>query len=123
MSITPAWFFRASVIYALIAMALGIHMAASGNHGQLTTHAHINLVGWVTIFLYGAFLKMHPASNGRLSSLLWLLANAGVILMAIGIYIVYAGNPETGDPFAIVGSLLTILAMAVFAVIVYRARD
>lgn len=123
MSITPAWFFRAAVVYALIAMALGIHMAASGNHNQMPTHAHVNLVGWVTIFLYGAFLKLHPASNGRLSSILWFGANAGIILMAVGVYIIYGGNPAGGDPIATVGSLVTILAMALFATIVFRSRD
>ena len=123
MSISPARFFRAAVVYALIAMSLGIHMAASGDHSQMPTHAHINLVGWVSIFLYGLFLKVHPASNGRLSATLWVGANAGIILMGIGVYIIYGGNPESGDPIATVGSIVTILTMALFAVIVFRARD
>mgnify|MGYP000249662387 CR=1 FL=1 len=123
MTISPAWFFRAAVVYALIAMALGLHMGLSGDHSQLTAHAHINLVGWVSIFLYGTFLKLHPAGNGRLSALLWFTANAGVIVMAAGLLILYSGNVPLGDPLAGIGSIITILAMALFAVIVFRARD
>ena len=33
--------------YALLGLLLGIHMAATKNHGQLVTHAHIMLLGFV----------------------------------------------------------------------------
>lgn len=123
MSVSPSWFFRAAVVYGLIAMALGIHMAASGDHVQMPTHAHLNLVGWVTIFLFGVFLKLHPGANGRLSMAIWWIANAGMIVMAVGLYIIFSGDLATGEPFATIGSILTILAMAIFAVVVFRTRD
>lgn len=120
---SPAWYFRAAVIYALVAMALGIFMAASGDHNQMPTHAHINLVGWVTIFLYGAFLKIHPGASQRLGAILWWIANTGAIIMLTGVYIIYSGSPETGEPLATVGAILTIIGAALFAVIVYRTPD
>ncbi len=123
MSITPAWYFRAAVLYALAAMALGLHMGLSGVHDQVAAHAHVNLVGWVSIFLYGAFLKLHPGSNGRLSAILWITANAGILIMAAGLLILYSGNVPLGDPLAGIGSIVTILGMALFTVIVYRATD
>ena len=36
-----------ALCYAAIGMALGIYMAASHNHGELVTHAHVLLVGFV----------------------------------------------------------------------------
>jgi len=43
--------------YATIGTALGIHMAASQNHGELVTHAHILLIGFVLSLVYGIIHK------------------------------------------------------------------
>lgn len=44
--------------YAILGLALGIHMAASKDHGQFVTHAHIMLVGFVLSFIYGLCHKL-----------------------------------------------------------------
>lgn len=38
-------FFILAICYAIAGMALGIHMAASHNHAQMPTHAHIMVAG------------------------------------------------------------------------------
>ena len=44
-------FIKSSIIYIVLGMALGIYMAASQDHSQMPTHAHLNLLGWVTMAL------------------------------------------------------------------------
>ena len=44
-------FVISALCYALLGMVLGIHMAASKDHGQFVTHAHIMLVGFVVSFI------------------------------------------------------------------------
>jgi hypothetical protein len=46
-------FFGAAVIYALAGMALGIVMGASGDHSLAPLPAHINLLGWASLALFG----------------------------------------------------------------------
>jgi len=40
-------------------MAWGIFMAASRDHSSMPAHAHLNLLGWVSLFLFGIYYRMH----------------------------------------------------------------
>ena len=113
------WFLRIAVIYALVAMALGIMMGISQDHSQALTHAHLNLVGWVSMALYALIYRQYPAAGQtKLALVHFWVANAGAILLNLGVYGLMAGTAAL-EPVAIVGSLVTILGMLIFAVIVY----
>src|SRR5262249_31960328 len=47
--------FGAAILYALTGMLLGIVMGASEDHTLAPVHAHINLLGWASLALMGAF--------------------------------------------------------------------
>ncbi len=47
-----------SLVYAVLGMTLGIYMAATKNHGEYVTHAHILLAGFVVSFIYGLCHKL-----------------------------------------------------------------
>lgn len=113
------WFLRIAVIYALVAMLLGITMGISEDHSQMPTHAHLNLVGWVSMALYALVYRQYPAAAQTKLALghFW-VANAGAILLNVGVYGLMAGS-ATLAPVAIAGSLVTILGMLIFAGIVY----
>ena len=114
------WFLRIAVIYALVAMSLGIMMGISQDHSQMPTHAHLNLVGWVSMALYALIYRQYPAAGQtKLAMVHFWVANAGAILLNLGVYGLMAGTAAL-EPVAIVGSLVTILGMLIFAVIVYN---
>ena len=56
------WFLRIAVIYALVAMFLGITMGIREDFTQASTHAHLNLVGWVSMALYALVYRQYPAA-------------------------------------------------------------
>ena len=56
-------FFRVSVLYALLGMAGGIYMAASHDHTLHPAHAHLLLLGWVGMTIFGVFHKLYPAAG------------------------------------------------------------
>lgn len=113
-------FFRTAVIYALLGMAGGIYMAASHDHSQMPAHAHLLLLGWVSMFLYGAFYKLFPKAQNAGAVWHWWIANIGLIVMVTGIVIIYAKAPEQGEIFASSGALINIAGMALFAFNVFR---
>ena len=113
-------FFRAAVIYALVGMAIGIHMASSHDHSLAPAHAHWLLLGWVSMFLYGVFYKLFPAAQGKLAVWQWWLANIGVIVMVSGIALIVTGTPTRGEPVAAIGALINITNMLLFAINVFR---
>lgn len=106
-------------IYAVLGMFFGIFMAASGDHTLAPVHGHLNLLGWVTIALYGAFYTLKPqASASRLAKLQVLLAEMGVIVVVPGIAIAIMGG---GEGLAQAGSMIILAGMLLFSVIVVRA--
>ncbi len=113
------WFLRVAVLYALVAMALGIVMGISQDHSQMPTHAHLNLLGWVSMALYALVYRQYPAAaQSRLALGHFWVANAGAALLNLGVYGLMAGTAAL-EPVATAGALITILGMLIFTGIVY----
>jgi len=114
-------FIRASVLYAILGMALGIHMAASHDHAQMPTHAHLMLLGWVGMAIYAFVYKSWPeTSTGRLPSIHRILAHLTLISLTVGLFMIYNGEVEIGEPIASIASLGALANMVLFAIIVWR---
>ena len=114
--------FRTAVVIAMIGFGLGIGMGVAGDFSLVPAHAHINLLGWVSFCLYGAFYALQPqAAQGLLPRLHYGLALAGVVIMTGAIAAIVSGH-RSFVPVAIAGSLLVYAGLLVFAWIVFRAR-
>jgi hypothetical protein len=83
-------------------------------------HAHLNLVGGVLLFLFGLYYRLVPAAgNSPLAKLQGGLHIIGAILFPAGVAIVILkGASFIAAP--IVGSLIAVAAMALFALIVFK---
>ena len=114
------WFLRFGVLFAITGMCLGIYMAATHDHTLAPVHAHINLVGWVTMFLSGLFYTARPDCEGKMSKVHFTLALLGLFILAPGLTGVLLGYPW-GEPLAAAGSILTLAAILVFAFVVFTA--
>ena len=112
--------FRAAVLLVLAGMLWGIVMGISENHSTMPAHAHLNLLGWVSLFLFGIYYHLHPAVDGsRLASLQVWIWIAGTIVMTIGVGLVHSGH-EIGDPIAALSSLLIFADTLLFGWLVFR---
>ena len=117
-----AWFLRIAVLYAIAGMVLGIVMAASQDHAQMPTHAHVNLLGWASMALYAVVYRVWPeAARSRLAWWQFWLANAGTLVLVIGVGGIMQGYPQSFEPLASIGSLLSLVAMLLFGVIVFAS--
>lgn len=113
--------------YAVLGMVLGIYMAASHNHAEFITHAHILLVGFVVSFIYGTIHKLWLVAPGRgIANLQFVLHQASAITMTGGLFLMFANMvPEsTLEPILAASSLAVLLGMLlmVYMVIRYRGR-
>jgi hypothetical protein len=112
--------FQAAVLMVVAGMIWGLVMAISGNHASMPAHAHLNLLGWVSLFLFGIFYHLHPAIDDSWTAMvqvcIWIVAT---VIMTTGIGLVYSGH-EIGDPIAAVGALGALLGMLLFGWLVYR---
>jgi hypothetical protein len=114
--------FQAAVLFVLVGMVWGLQMAISGDHSAFPAHAHINLLGWVSLFLFGIFYHLHPALDGSRVALvqvwIWIV---GTAVLGIGVGLVHTGHPNA-EPIAAIGSFTVLFAMLVFGWLVFR-RD
>ncbi len=112
------YFFAFAVLCVTIGMLWGIQMAASGEHALAPAHAHLNLVGWASMGLFGLYYRLTPdAAATGLAKIHLVVAVTGVIVMIPGIALALS---ERGEMLAVVGSLLTLASMLIFALTVLR---
>ncbi len=112
--------FRAAVVLVVAGMIWGILMAATNDHSSLPAHAHLNLLGFVSLFLFGIYYHLHPAlERSRVAfTQVWVWI-VGTIVLALGVGLVHSGY-QIGDPIAAVASLVVLVDMLVFAWLVFR---
>src|SRR5215203_1736085 len=112
--------FRTAVLLGLVGMSWGITMGISHDHSTMPAHAHLNLLGWVSLFLFGVYYRLHPATDvGRLALAQIATWALGTVVMTVGVAAIHAGH-EGADPIAAIGSLIVVGSMLLFATLVFR---
>jgi hypothetical protein len=109
-----ALFLRTAVMAAVVGMGLGIGMGISQDYALHSVHAHTNLVGWTSMFLFGLYYRLAPAADGRLALVQYLLSVAGFLLLTTGLTGISLGQAIAFTQLAVAGSLLTFGSMAIF---------
>jgi hypothetical protein len=111
---------RTSTVILVIGMIWGIEMGIRQDFAMAPAHAHFNLVGGVLLFVFGLYYRLVPvAGDSALAKWQGRLHIAGAILFPVGVAIVIA----KGAAFIvlpIIGSLIVLVAVALFGLIVFR---
>jgi cbb3-type cytochrome oxidase subunit 1 len=112
--------FRAAVIFIVAGMIWGLQMAVSHDHSAMPAHAHLNLLGWVSLFLFGIFYRLHPSLEQTKFAIvqvfIWII---GTLILSVGIAMVTKGN-SIGEPVAGIGSIIVLLDALAFGWLVFR---
>jgi len=118
-------FLRLGVLFALTGVSLGYWMGVTHQFLLSPVHAHLNLLGWVSMFLYGLFYRALPdAAGGWLPKVHLGLAVVGLTIMMIGLTFMLTAVPTLlpyVPPMMMAGPTLVVLGMFLFAFIVFRA--
>jgi hypothetical protein len=111
---------RVSVILILIGLGLGIEMGITQDFRLMPAHAHLNLLGFVALFLAGLYYNAVPRAAGtRLATIHAWVAVIGALIFPIGVALVLLFGPQF-EVGAIIGSLVVFVGMILFAWIVFR---
>ena len=109
-----------AIIYGLAGLVVGLQMAISENHGQIPAHAHINMIGWVSFFMFALFYKLFGANiSAPLARIHFWLAQVSALGMVVGLWLIYEGHSQF-TPLAAISSLTYAASFLVFAVVAYR---
>jgi hypothetical protein len=113
--------FRISVSVGLLGMTFGIFMGIKQDFALAPAHAHLNLLGFVTMFLSALYYRVFPmAAASRLARYQAVISVVGAILFPVGIASVLLGGHDRFEPLVVGGAFTVFAGMVLFAVIVYR---
>ncbi|QNK60267.1 hypothetical protein [Paenibacillus sp. PAMC21692] len=83
---------RLAAVFGLVGAILGADMAGSGNYQLRAVHAHILVVGWLSVFVWGLFYQVFKVKAKKLVSLHGWLSVIGSIGLTVGM-LFYNVNP------------------------------
>jgi hypothetical protein len=111
-------FFTAAVIYGICGMLWGAYMASTDIFTLATAHAHLNLLGWVTLSLMGGFYALAgKRAPTRLGWINFAISNLGLLILIPSLAKLLTGD-KAFEGIVAVGTIVTILGMLTFAVAV-----
>lgn len=104
---------KIAVIYFALGVTLGVGIGMTENFTLRPVHAHINLLGWVSMSLFGAIHLMFPLlATTALARVHFWLYNVAFPVTMVGLSFLITGHPQAGP---VVGIASMALAIAVFA--------
>ena len=110
-------FFTLAIIYVIVGIVLGLTMAISKDHGEMVTHAHIMLAGWVTSALIAYFYHQFPVIGSKpIATFHFWFQAVSTFVMLGSLFLLFGGYPAA-EPGAAVGSIGFGLSMLLFAYI------
>jgi hypothetical protein len=112
--------FRLAALFVIAGMAMGIGMAATQDHSIMPAHAHLNLLGWVSLFLFGIYYERRPALDASRIALIQVgVWSVGTVVLTAAVAAIHLGY-TAADPVAGVSSILLLGSMLMFAYCVFR---
>lgn len=115
-------YFKTAILFLIAGIVIGIAMSISGKHNVTGAHAHANLLGWVTMAIFGVYYALAPAkADSRLAMIQYGVYTLGVLVMIPALYFLLLGNPQV-EPLVAAGSLITFAGVLLFAVVLFTGE-
>lgn len=105
---------------AVAGISLGIFMGITEDHSLAPVHVHTNLIGWVSMFLFGLYYRTHAHAESGLAVFQVGAVTIGYVAMMGALTALIQFPNPAALPAAIVGSMLVWIGFATFALIVWR---
>lgn len=114
------WLIRIAAVYSLIGALLGSDLAGRKDFSMVPGHAHILVVGWLTLFAYGVFYFIFKDINMKKTAKLqaWTSLLGGG-LMPLSMLIYYKNETSLTTLMFILTAAILLLAIILFTVLVF----
>ena len=106
------YFLLLATILLLAGAALGIGMGASEDFQLTPVHAHLNLVGWASLAVFGLVYRAYPKlAERRLALFHFIFSATSAVLLPVGIGLAVLRSQSS---LAIAASLLWVVGVLFF---------
>lgn len=110
--------------YAILGLMLGIFMAASKDHGQFVTHAHIMLLGFVVSFIYALCHKLWLNNiTSKLAVVQYYIHLVASFVLFVGLFLLYGKFVEIEkiDPVLASASIAAFIGLILMFIMLVKA--
>ena len=116
------WFIRLSLLYFLVGSLLGVAFVifpAMANQDHIAMHVHLNLLGWMSMMIFGVGYHILPRFSGnplwsrKLSIVQFWMANIGLLGMAAG-WGMRAHGHDAGTSLLLVFGVMMFVSILLF---------
>lgn len=120
---------RVSAIFGVVGAFLGSHMAGAGSLQFRPIHAHILVVGWLSLFSWAVFYKVFYKKTTILATLHTWSAVIGTIGLTVGMWLQYFKPFNIPDLFSLIfyiagGSILLVSYVLFFVItMMYKEKE
>jgi drug/metabolite transporter (DMT)-like permease len=116
-------YFKTAIVFLIAGIGIGLNMAISKDHTVTGAHAHANLLGWVTMALFGGYHALNPKkAERRIAMIQYCIYTAGVAVMIPSLYLYLLGNVAM-EPLVAISSVVTFVGVLLFAVIIFTGKE
>jgi hypothetical protein len=113
-------FLKIAVVYLFIGAVLGIWMGIASNFALAPVHAHLLLLGWLSLAMAGVIYHLYPqAALTPLAKAHFWLHNLGLPVFMIGLGLLLTGRGNV-MPLVVGAALVVLCGLALFALNVLR---
>ena len=110
-------------LYLLVGIILGMYMGGKQDFTLAPVHAHINLLGFTLMTLFGIAYRVLPGLAGNaLAKVHFWLHQLGALILLIGLFLLMNGNMDESVASKILplSEITVFLGMVAWAVNVFR---
>ncbi|WP_241558912.1 cytochrome-c oxidase [Oceanobacillus halophilus] len=106
---------KIAVVYFMIGILFGLYMSIFHVFTLTSVHAHLNLLGWMSLAIAGIFYILFPqlAETGAAKAHFW-LHNIGLPVMMISIALAILEVSPLFFPLATIGGVVTVIGIFCF---------
>lgn len=105
-------------LYLLVGIVFGMYMGGTGDHSLAPLHAHINLLGFALMMIFGLVYRQFPEmTKPILAKLHFWLHQIGSIILLIMLFLLFSGRiePSAMEPIAPIAEVAIFVGTAIFA--------
>jgi len=118
---------RFAALFGLVGAVLGSHMAGAGSPAFRPVHAHILVVGWLSVFSWGIYYKVYRSKAKKLITAQGWTGMIGAAGLSIGLWLQYL--QPFGDSKAIIlpiyigGGVVLLISFFLFLIITFMGEE
>ncbi|MFC5465770.1 cytochrome-c oxidase [Lederbergia graminis] len=117
-------FLKIAVVYFFIAVCLGLVMGIIQDFSYTSVHAHLNLLGWVSMSIFGLIYSIYPsASETKLAKTHFWLHNLGVPIMQGVLFIELLTDNTSLTIGIIIGSIMVVIGVLLFMINILKLKS